>query len=173
MVGKIAGLQLSVDPLMVAGGLVLFAVLGEIALGVLHASVRAAIAGAVLAVILHYVSVLAHQFGHAWAAEQTGHPMSGIRLGTFGLLSTSIYPKDEPPLPAAIHIRRALGGAIGSVAFTLVAAATALALREINPALGWVGVFFVFDTFVVLGLGALLPLGFTDGSTLLYWWPKR
>jgi hypothetical protein len=24
----------------------------------------------------------------------------------------------------------------------------------------------------VLGLGALLPLGFTDGSTLLTWWGK-
>jgi len=29
--------------------------------------------------------------------------------------------------------------------------------------------FLAIDNFFVLGLGALLPLGFTDGSTILYW----
>jgi hypothetical protein len=37
----------------------------------------------------------------------------------------------------------------------------------------YVFVFFALDNLLFFTLGAFLPLGFTDGSTLLYWWPKR
>jgi hypothetical protein len=33
--------------------------------------------------------------------------------------------------------------------------------------------FFGLENLLLYGLGAFLPLGFTDGSTLLEWWPKR
>jgi hypothetical protein len=33
--------------------------------------------------------------------------------------------------------------------------------------------FFFLDNLLVLTLGSFLPLGFTDGSTLLEWWGKR
>jgi hypothetical protein len=34
-------------------------------------------------------------------------------------------------------------------------------------------VFFFLDNLLVFTIGSLLPLGFTDGSTLLAWWPRR
>ncbi|MBW7885798.1 MAG: hypothetical protein H3C34_24840, partial [Caldilineaceae bacterium] len=36
----------------------------------------------------------------------------------------------------------------------------------------WLLVFLAVDNLVVLGLGAFLPLGFTDGSTILNWWGR-
>jgi hypothetical protein len=36
----------------------------------------------------------------------------------------------------------------------------------------WVALFFFLDNLLVLTLGAFVPLGFTDGSTLLRWWGK-
>jgi hypothetical protein len=99
--------------------------------------------------------------------------MTGIRLGKWALLGTSLYPADEQALPAAVHIRRALGGPIGSLLVSLVAAVAALALRTGGGVLWWVGVFLFLDNLVLLTLGAFLPLGFTDGSTLLRWWGKQ
>jgi hypothetical protein len=55
----------------------------------------------------------------------------------------------------------------------LLALVVTLLLRSLGSALWWVGVFFFLDNLIVFTLGALLPLGFTDGSTLLYWWGKR
>jgi hypothetical protein len=88
-------------------------------------------------------------------------------------VSTALYPPDEPPLPADIHIRRALAGPAGSLLVTLVAGVAAYLLRSVGGTLWYVGVFLFLDNLVVLTLGALLPLGFTDGSTLLHWWGKR
>jgi hypothetical protein len=33
----------------------------------------------------------------------------------------------------------------------------------------WLGLLFFLDNFLILTLGSLLPLGFTDGTTLLQW----
>jgi hypothetical protein len=33
--------------------------------------------------------------------------------------------------------------------------------------------FLAIDNLFILGLGSLLPLGFTDGSTILYWRGKE
>jgi hypothetical protein len=99
--------------------------------------------------------------------------MSGIRFGAMGLLGTSQYPSDEPALPAAIHIQRALGGPSGSLFVSIVAALLALALRNSGELLWVLAVFFFLDNFLVFTLGSLLPLGFTDGSTLVQWWGKR
>jgi hypothetical protein len=169
----VAGLSLSVEPLAIVGSILLLALLSGVAIAVLKLPVGEAIVGSLLAVILHWVADIAHHLGHAWAARRTGYPMIGIRLGKWALLGTSLYPPDEQALPARTHIRRALGGPIGSLLFSVVAAAAALVLHPVGGALGWVGVFFFLDSFIVFVLGALLPLGFTDGSTLLQWWGKR
>ena len=155
------------------GSILLLVLLSGVAIGVLKLPVGAAIGGSLLAVILHWVSDIAHHLGHAWAARRTGYPMIGIRLGTLGLLGTSLYPPDEQTLPAAIHIRRALGGPTASLLFSLFAVVAALVLRPVGGALWWVGVFFFLDNLIVFTLGAFLPLGFTDGSTLLQWWGRR
>jgi hypothetical protein len=43
----------------------------------------------------------------------------------------------------------------------------------VNETLGWVGTFFFLDNLLIFTLGVFVPLGFTDGSTLLRWWGKR
>ena len=171
--GRVAGLDLTATPLAIAGSILLWVLLSGIAIAVLHMSVGEAIVGGLIAVVLHWVSDIVHHLGHAWAARRTGYPMSGIRLGALGLLGTSVYPPHEPALPAAIHIRRAWGGPVGSLLFSLVAAVAALIVRNVSSMLWWVGVFFFLDNLFVFTLGAFLPLGFTDGSTLLHWWGKR
>ena len=171
--GRVAGLDLTAMPLAIVGSIILLMLLSGIAIAVLHMSVGEAIVGGLIAVVLHWVSATAHQLGHAWAARRTGYPMTGIRLGTLGLLGTCLYPPNEPALPAAIHIRRALGGPAGSMLFSLVAAVAALIVRNVSSVFWWVGVFFFLDNLFVFTLGAFLPLGFTDGSTLLHWRGKR
>jgi hypothetical protein len=98
--------------------------------------------------------------------------MIGIRLGTFWLLSTSVYPSDEPSLPGAIHIRRALGGPLASLLLSVVAAIVAGVLLPVGGVLWWVGAFFFLENLLIFTLGSLVPLGFNDGSTLLRWWGK-
>jgi hypothetical protein len=171
--GKIAGLRLSARPSAITGSILLFVVLLGTAIGVLKLMVAEAIFGSVAAVALHWVASLAHQLGHAWAARRTGYPMLGIRFGALGLLSASLYPHDEPALPAAIHIRRALGGPTGSLITSLVAGMIVLLLRDPGGLPWWLALFFFLDSFLVFALGPFLPLGFTDGSTLLKWWRKR
>jgi hypothetical protein len=94
--------------------------------------------------------------------------MIGVRF--WGPLSSSLYPANEPPLPGPVHIRRALGGAPFSGLLALVAAALALLLP--GGVVGGLLWFLFAENVLVFSLGALLPLGFTDGSTLLHWWGK-
>jgi len=163
--GRVAGLAISARPSAFASSLVLWMLAGGFARLVLQQPLALAVAGGALVLVLHWVGDIWHQLGHGWAARRTGYPMSGIRL--WYLLSTALYPADEPPLPVAIHVRRALGGAQGSLVLSVVAGALAVALRTGAGALWWVLVFFFLDNLAVFTLGAFLPLGFTDGSTLL------
>jgi hypothetical protein len=171
--GKVAGLSLNIEPPAIVGSILVLLLLACVAIGLLNLPICGAIVGSLAAVALHWVADIVHHLGHAWAARRTGYPMIGIRLGKWGLLGTSVYPPDEQALPAKTHIRRALAGPIGSLLFSVIAAATALLLHPVGGVLAWVGVFFFLDSFIVFVLGAFLPLGFTDGSTLLHWWGKR
>jgi hypothetical protein len=96
--------------------------------------------------------------------------MRGVRF--WGLLSASVYP-DEPPLPAAIHIRRALGGPAASGLLGLLVGGVTLLLWAGGGVLAGLALFFCLENLLVFCLGSLLPLGFNDGSTLLEWWGKR
>jgi hypothetical protein len=97
--------------------------------------------------------------------------MTGIRL--WWMLGSSVYPADEPQLEAGLHIRRALGGPSASALLTVVALVLWLLLRAVTPEWSWVGLVFFVDNLVFYTLGSFLPLGFTDGSTLLRWLPRR
>ncbi|MGD9100712.1 MAG: hypothetical protein PVF45_09550 [Anaerolineae bacterium] len=169
--GQVAGLNLSASPSALTGSVVLWALVGGAAAGLLNVPLGEALVGGLVAVIAHWTSDIVHHLGHAWAARQTGHPMTGVRL--WGVIGISLYPPDEPTLPAEVHIRRALGGPLASALLTLLAAVVALALRPVDQTPGWVGAFFFLDNLLFLTLGAFMPLGFTDGSTLLEWWGKR
>ena len=169
--GQVAGLKLSALPSAIIGSIVLWVVLSGVAIILLKLSLVSAVIGGLMAVALHWTSEVVHQLGHAWAARRVGHPMTGIRF--WGVLSTSLYPSDEPSLPAAIHIRRALGGPTASLLLSGVAALAALALRSFGGMLWWLAVFLFLGSFFVMTLGALMPMSFNDGGTLVRWWGKR
>lgn len=169
--GKFFDLQIRAYKNALFMSLLLWATLTFVAFALLQLSIFNALLSGLVATLLHWDSEIWHQLGHAWAARKTGYPMKGITL--VGLLGFSRYPQDEPELPAEIHIRRALGGPAASLIVSLVSGVAALVLRPFGGAIWMVTVFWFLDNLIVFTLGSLLPLGFTDGSTLLYWWPRR
>jgi hypothetical protein len=169
--GRVASLRLTADWSAIVGSILLWVLLSGIAALGLSVSPGAAVVGGLVAVLLHWASDIFHQLGHARAARATGHPMIGIRL--WWVLSASIYPSEEGSLPAAVHIRRALGGPVASLLLTVIAAVIVLTFRPLGGVYWWVALFFFLDNLLVLTLGAFVPLGFTDGSTLLHWWGKQ
>lgn len=132
---------------------------------------RAALAG-FLGALLHVAVALTHNLSHAIAARLTGHPMRAILLGRMLFLGAAVYPDDEPPLPGRVHVFRALGGPVGSLLLAVLAGGLAWTLRPSTGVAYWLALFTFLDSFLVFFLGSLLPLGFTDMSTLLYWWGK-
>jgi hypothetical protein len=167
--GRLAGLSVSARP----SALIAFAatwLLGACAAFALGQPLLAALGAGLGVVVLHWLSEFVHQLGHAWAAQRTGHPMLGVRF--WGLLSSSLYPPDEPALPGRVHVRRALGGPALS---TVVVLGCGIIVQALAPAggvalgLAW---FAFLDNLLVFALGSFLPLGFTDGSALLHWWGK-
>jgi hypothetical protein len=168
------GLELVLTAPVLGGSLALWAVFGLLAAISLDLSAAQTILFGLLAMALHWLSALVHHLGHAWAARRVGHPMRRIQT-VFGLLFTSIYPRDEAELPAAIHIRRALGGPIFSAGLALVGGLLALLTRETGGLLAALTAFLFWWNLLVFTLAALVPVPFmeTDGVTLLKWWRKR
>ncbi len=145
-------------------------VLGSLAARRLGVAPDRALGVGAAVVALHWLAEGWHQLGHGWAAQQQGWPMQGVRF--WGLLSASVYP-DEPPLPAAIHIRRALGGPAASGLLGLGIGVVALLLKRGGGVPFGLALFGCLENLVVFFLGSFLPLGFNDGSTLLHWWGKQ
>ncbi|MEO6061124.1 MAG: hypothetical protein ABIQ99_04195 [Thermoflexales bacterium] len=160
------GLPVSIVPGFFAGtGLTIMALTG-IGLFVLGFGLLPALAGAVIATALMWLSELFHQLGHAFAARRAGHPMLAITLGRYLVLGTSVYPANEGELTPAIHIRRALGGPIASLIVSAVTLPIALALRPAGGAPFAVAAFVFLLNFVAYTLQVVLPLGFNDGEVL-------
>jgi len=134
--GRVARLSLSAAPSALVGFAVVWTLLAVVGIVLLKLPPGQAIAGGLLATLLHWVSEIVHQLGHAWAARRTGYPMIGLRF--WGIFSTSLYPPDEPVLPAAVHIRRALGEPLSSLLLTLVAVIVIMALRSVGGVV-WCG----------------------------------
>ena len=103
-------------------------------------------------------------------AQSTGYPMRGVRF--VHVLAYSVYPRDEPELSGKIHIRRALGGPAISLAVTVLALVILLVAQTVGGFLFWIALWFFLDNLLVFFLGAFLPLGFTDGSSILKWLGK-
>ncbi|MSP13979.1 MAG: hypothetical protein EXR62_13615 [Chloroflexi bacterium] len=171
--GKIAGVTLIVTPAALLGSLLLWICLSAIGVIVLKLPAADALIGGLVATALHWLGETYHHFGHAWAARRTGYPMTGVRLGLFYLLGSSLYPAGEGDLPASIHIRRALGGPAASLLLTILSGLLVWILQPAGGVAGWVAWFFFLENLLIFTLGALLPLGFNDGSTLLYWQGRR
>jgi hypothetical protein len=169
--GVLAGLTLTAAPSAVAGTLILWLAFSGLALLWLRLPPGQSAVGGLLAVGLHWLNGTLHQLGHAWAARRTGHPMQGIYY--WGVLSFSRYPANEGELPAGVHIRRALGGPAVSLAAGLAAAGIAAALFPLGGLARYLPAFAVVDSLGVDVVGALLPLPFTDGGSLLRWWNRQ
>jgi hypothetical protein len=168
--GRIGGLEISAKPSAIAGFVLIWVVLGALGYFWIGLTLLESVVGGFVCAGLHFVSELFHQFGHAGAARRTGYPMRGVRF--FWLLSASLYPRDEPPLPGKIHIRRALGGPAVSLIVSIIAFLILLIAQPVGGLFYWIALWFFLDNLLVFFLGAFLPLGFTDGSTILAWWGK-
>jgi hypothetical protein len=169
--GTIYGVKIIARPSAIIASIALWAVATEVATAFFHASLAAGIVQGLVVTLIHWLSDLLHQLGHAIAARSTGYPMSGLRL--WFLVSSGLYPLDEPELPARTHVRRALGGPIMSLIVTVITGVIALLMRNAGSPYTWIAVFAFLDNFLIFTLGAFLPLGFTDGSTLLRLWRER
>lgn len=173
---KLFGLKLTVAPSATLWLLLLWGILTFIPYRLIGLPFAQSLIGAFIALLLHLLSVYWHDFGHALAARSTGYPMTGIHL--FSVIAATLYPTDEPPLPAMIHIRRALGGPIASAILSLIALVLWWLLGD-SPIWGQYGdvaslilAFFCLENFVAFTLQVFLPFGFNDGATLYKWLPK-
>lgn len=162
-------LSVSVVPAAFVGSFVVAAFLLIFALTVAQLPLVEALVGMVIGVALYWGLEVLHDLGHAWAAARTGYPMQGLRFGVpFGLFAQCVYPPDEPPLPGRTHIQRALGGPIVSGIAALILLVLVLLTRESGDLGAWLLRWSLFIT-LMTSVGAFLPFGFTDGSTILYW----
>ncbi len=170
-IGEIFGLKVRARPTAVLSALAIWIILSLLGLKLLKWRPERAVAGGFLAMLIHFLSEWWHQFGHAQSAEQTGYPMTGMEF--IGPIALSQYPQNEGVLSADVHIQRALGGPIFSLLLALVSGLVGLALRPLGGPVLVLAYFSLIDNLLVFTIGALLPLGFTDGSTLLKWIGRR
>jgi hypothetical protein len=170
--GKFGGLVVTARSGAIAGAGLLWLVLASVGYQWLKLSLGLALLLGLVGMLLWWFVALVHYWGHAYASLRTGYPMIGVQFGKFLVLGTSIYPEDEAPLPGKIHIRRAIGGPIANLGLALVVGVLALLLRNTNDVLYWATCYIGLVSFVVFTISPLLPLGFTDGSTILHWWGK-
>jgi hypothetical protein len=169
--GQIDGLWVYVEINVFLGMLILWGAFSGLVYFILKLPPIASLAMGLAAVFLHYAFEFWHQYCHAWAARRTGYPMEGLHYTM--VLASSLYPVDEPQLPARVHVQRALGGPLGSLALGLFGGVLTWALYPFGGLLYWFTWFVFLENLLVYCIGALLPLGFTDGDTLLQWWKRR
>jgi hypothetical protein len=163
--------SLKVQRSALAGTVLLWSILSWVGWRTLHLSLWEALQLGLLATIAHWMLDVIHQLGHAWAANRTGYPMTGIRF--WWLLSACLYPSNEPELPVRVHAQRALGGPTLSFVVLILAGVWTWWVWPPQGVGGWLAMFVLVDSLLTFTLGALLPLGFTDGSTLLRLWKKQ
>jgi Zn-dependent protease len=169
--GKVSGLEVRARPSAFVAALLMAAGFTLFLSGILKWRPWTALTAGLLATSFHYVSELWHQLGHARAAEKTGFPMKGVTYA--GPLGFSVYPREEGLLPAETHIQRAVGGPIFSLLLALTSGLVAVLSRPLGGPPLFLAVFAFLDNLLFFGLGALLPLRFTDGGTLRAWWSHR
>ena len=175
------GLRITANGVALLSFAVLALVAAALAGWLAHLRLGPALLAGVLSSLLFFVFELLHQSGHAVAAFFTGYPMRGVHF--FSVLSSSLYPEDEPDLAPRLHLRRALGGfgvnvVLGLLCWPLAAYLFPRGTEILPPAVavvGWLAAFSAVTNGLILGLGALVPIklpggGWTDGGTILHYW---
>lgn len=165
--GRLLGLTITADTSAFLAALVFWAVIAVIGKNSLGLTGPDVVVGGGLLVLLHYGSGLVHQLGHAIAAAQTRHEMTGIHFWL--LLTRSIYPANEPPLPGRVHIQRAKGGPTASAIASAVLAVLTLLLIPVGGLVLEIVAFIFLDNLLFFTLGSFLPFSFTDGGTFKEW----
>ena len=168
--GNFGNLEISITPSAIVGFIALWLVITALGIFFAHLNFVESVLSGLVITLLHYLSELFHQLGHAGAARNTGYPMRGIRY--VHVLAFSLYPKDEPELPGSIHIRRALGGPLVSFLVSVIALLILLVAQNVGGMFYWIALCFFLDNLLVFTLGAFLPLAFTDGGTIARYWRK-
>ena len=169
--GSFAGLKILAKPTALIATIVLWLIFTLIGRKTFKLNLKQAILGGLIATLLHWLGEFWHHLGHAQAAKQTGYPMSGVCAN--GPVAASLYPPDEPTLPGSTHIKRALGGPVASAILALVMAVLTVAARPLGGIPLMAASLAFFENLFIFGLGAFLPLGFTDGSTILHYWNRN
>lgn len=167
--GKLMGTEIRVASPALVGFVVLVALGTGVSLLLFTKDAGVALLAGLGTAGIHFTSAGVHQLSHAIAARSTGYPMKAVRFGRWLVLATSIYPDDEPDLDPGLHIRRAIGGPIGSLVFAALCLAAALAFKAGSPGLAAAAALAGADSLFVFTLGSLVPLGFTDMSTILHY----
>ncbi len=167
--GKLGKLDITAEPSAAGGFFLLWVVFGLLGVKLFRLKPGAAAAGGLLAAALHFIAEMWHQLGHARAAEESGYPMEGVHL--WGVLGTSVYPADEPELPAEIHVARALGGPKASAVLAAVAGLFAAFVHPFSRLAFMIASIFALENSLIFTIGAFLPLPFmeTDGTTLQHY----
>ena len=175
IIGSFFGLKISFIGNVLVFIVGLWAILSAVAYFLLDVSLSLAIIGGLVGAFAHLLLEFFHQLGHAWAARRTGYPMKGILY--WALLAGSVYPKDEPELPARTHIQRALGGPIWSTLLTPLLIIPVVIAFNADTDLKWLFLWILIDNIAVFNLGVWVPLESvgieTDASTILRYWPQR
>lgn len=162
--GSVSKVRLSAKPSAIMCWLFLWVVYGTLGGFLFKLPLSMAIVGGLLALILHWLSSLAHQLGHVWAGRRVGYAATGIEF--WWIFSTTLYPADEPTLPTTIHLQRALGGPALNLLLAIAAALLSFALLPVGGFAWRIAAVLAMQNVLAFTVG-LLPLGFTDGSTLL------
>jgi Zn-dependent protease/predicted transcriptional regulator len=162
-IGRIAGIEVGVN----WSWLVVFALLAwSLADGVFPdqnpgLSRGAYVGMAIVATVLFFASLLAHELGHALVARREGMEIDGITLWLFGGVARfkGMFPS------AGAELRIALAGPAVSLAIGVVCVAVAWALglpEQVDGVLAWLG--YVNLVLLVFNLLPALPL---DGGRVL------
>lgn len=162
--GSVSKVRLSARPSAIMCWLLLWAVYSTVGGFLFKLPLGVALVGGLLAFACHWFSTLAHQLGHVWAGRRVGYAATGIEF--WWIFSSTLYPADEPALPTAIHLQRALGGPALNLLLTIVAATLSFALLSVGGFAWRLAAVLAVQNLLAFIVG-FLPLGFTDGSTLL------
>lgn len=153
------------------GSLILAIILMGAAMTLGGLNTQDAILAACVALALHWLAVLVHNYGHFFVAKRIGYPSTGLLLRL--IFARVNYPEDEGELTPQIHLKRALSGPLFSLILALLVVPIALAwLIPRDGIAQFLGYWLVLDYGWVFTFGALFPPmrfeWFTnDGGTIL------